>query len=117
MGRGEWALGPMSPIGSRRARCSAASIILCVDRPCPAFDPDARCQPVGSLDGFSRKVLDALEKRGLPCTVETINQVLPREDEGFTVRMYRALTKEYIMEVDDVTPEKVARATGPRGVG
>jgi hypothetical protein len=43
--------------------------------------------------------------------------VLPSEQDGFTVRMYRPLTKEYIMDVEEVTPDKVAQASGPREVG
>jgi hypothetical protein len=72
---------------------------------------------VGSLEGFARKVQAALSQGNLQCTPETLAQVLPSEQDGFTVRMYRPLTKEYIMDVEDVTPDKVAQAPGPRGVG
>ncbi|HUW35191.1 MAG TPA: hypothetical protein VM223_26575 [Planctomycetota bacterium] len=117
MGAEEWALVGDVADWIAQGAAEHRSIVLHVDRSCPAFDPDARCQPVGSLEGFSQKVLDALGKKGLPCTVETVNLILPREEEGFTVRMYRALTKEHIMKIDEVTTGKVARATGPRGVG
>ena len=93
------------------------SIVLWADRSCPAFDPDPRCQPVGSMEGFSGKVLKALRERGLVCTPETIAEALPTEQEGFTVRMYRPLAREYIIKVEEATPDRVAQASGPRGTG
>jgi len=56
-----------------------------------------------------------LSEANLQCTPETLAQVLPSEEDGFTVRMYRPLTKEHIMDVEEVTPDKVAQASGPRG--
>jgi len=93
------------------------SVLLCVDRACPAFDPDPRCQPVGSLEGFSRKVQAALREANLLCTAETVERILPGEEEGFTVRMRGPLTKDYVLSVEEIAPEKVAEASGPRGVG
>jgi hypothetical protein len=117
MGRGEWALVDevrnwISGDASRHQ-----SVVLHADRSCPAFDADSRCQPVGSLAAFTDKVRAALSAAGLECRPETIAQVLPTEEEGFTVRMHGLLTKEYVMAVEVVTPERVAQASGPRAVG
>ena len=48
-----------------------------------------------------------------------LNQVLPREEEGFTVRMYRALTKEYIMKIErsDAREGYPGYKTARRGIG
>ena|GEM_PF-1606009 len=90
------------------------SIVVWVRRSCPAFDRDPRCLPVGSFDFFSSKILDALKDRGLPCTRDTANQVLPKEDDGFTVRLCRALNKEDIERIEEVTLQKVTEARRSR---
>ena len=117
MGDAEWSL--VDEVGNwiRRDANRHRSVVLHADRACPAFDADPRCQPVGSLEGFARKVQAALSEANLQCTPETLAQVLPSEKDGFTVRMYRPLTKEYILEIEEVTPDKVAQVSGPREIG
>jgi len=117
MGDAEWSL--VDEVGNwiRRDAHQHRSVVLHVDRGCPAFDADSRCQPVGSLEGFARKVQAVLSEANLQCSPETLAKVLPSEQDGFTVRMYRPLTREYIMDVEEVIPDKVAQASGPRGVG
>jgi hypothetical protein len=117
MGDAEWSLVDQVDNWIRRDANQHQSLVLNVDRACPAFDEDPRCQPVGSLEGFMRKVRTTLEEADLECTTETLERVLPSEEDGFTVRMYRPLTKEYIMAVEEVTPHKVAQTSGPREVG
>jgi len=117
MGKAEWSL--VEEVGNwiQRDASQHRSLVLQVDRACPAFDEDSRCQPVGSLGAFAQKVLSVLSEREFPCTRETVAQVLPTEQDGFTVRMYRPLTREYIVDVEEVAPDNVVRASGPRGVG
>ena len=117
MGPDEWSLVADMSRWIARDADQHRSIVLWADRSCPAFDPDHRCRPLGSFEGFSRKVLASLRKADLPCTRQMVDHVLPAEGKGFTVRMSGTLTKAYIMRIDEVTPEKVATATGPRGVG
>jgi len=56
--------------------------------------------PVGSFDCFCASVETVLDEKGLPHTLAEVEKVLPREDEGFTVRMHRPLRKSEIERID-----------------
>ena len=117
MGAAQWSL--VDEVGGwiRRGAGGHTSVVLHVDRACPAFDPDPQCLPAGSLEGFSAKVQAALAEAHLECTPSTLAQILPSEEDGFVVRMQRPLTKEHILRVEKVAPDGLAQAPGPGGVG
>jgi len=116
-----------SVVSAVNAWVSAASpehrrVALWVRRCCSAFDAHSKradfiVLPVGSFDSFSGAVQDALKERNLSLTDKTVRELLPKEEDGFTVRIHRPLKSQEIEKVDEVTPERAAMASAPRDLG
>lgn len=120
MSNEDWAL--VAEVNAWVSQESAAhrSVVLRIRRSCPAFDGYAKRQavpPVGSFDSFCRNVQTALEDADLPATPSSIEKVLPKEEDGFAVRLNRPLSRTDIDDIDDVTWDRAVKAPGPRRVG
>ncbi len=122
MGKAEWSLvGEVNEWVSQESP-EHWSVVIWVRRSCPAFDGHGKWSgfaalPVGSFECFCENVAGVLDDRGLPVSAQSVHEALPKEEDGFTVRMHRPLRREDIEKVDEVTSEKERSAPGPRFVG
>jgi hypothetical protein len=74
-------------------------IVVWVRRSHSAFDENRRCLPLASLPVFNRNVIQEIEKRSLPITIESAISVLPKESEEFC---YRLTTDVHLKDIEEI---------------
>jgi len=77
-------------------------IVIWVRRPCPAFEVQGGCLPVGSFDYFIRRVMAVIERNGLSLTQAAIEMVVPPESREFYVRAQRPILRAEIEKIEEV---------------
>lgn len=74
-------------------------IVVWLRRSQSAFDENRRCLPLGSLSIFKRNVVQEIEKRALPITIDSVLSVLPKESEEFC---YRLTTTVHLKDIEKI---------------
>lgn len=75
-------------------------IVVWVKRSQSTFDENRRCLPLGSFPVFKRNIIQEIEKRALPITIDSAISILPNELEEFCYRLKITLYLKDIAKIE-----------------
>lgn len=76
------------------------SIVLWVRRSHDCFDDHTGVSPVGAFDSFRRNIIEALEERQLPLSIESVLGLIPSDNQEFCVRLRAPLPLSGIEKIE-----------------